>query len=104
MIFVQNWILSGAYAVLAFVSAVSEDPIKLTFMIWGFHIIVWTCVSVKEGLAGMFLFIGFYLFLFVFDFIVVVVLGAADQFFPAIGMLLFNLYMIGMSFALLTAC
>ena len=55
MIFVQNWILSGAYAVLAFVSPVSEDPIKLTFMIWGFHIIVWTCVSVKEGLAGMFL-------------------------------------------------
>ena len=57
-----------------------------------------------RGLAGMFLFVGLYLFLFVFDFIVVVVLKAADQFFPAIGMLLFNLYMIGMSFALLTAC
>ena len=57
-----------------------------------------------RGLAGMFLFIGFYLVLFVFDFIVVLVLGAADGFFPAIGMLLFNLYMIGMSFALLTAC
>lgn len=57
-----------------------------------------------RGLMGMFLFIDFYLFLFVFDFIVVVVLKAADQFFPAIGMLLFNLYMITMSFTLLASC
>mgnify|MGYP001026217666 CR=1 FL=1 len=57
-----------------------------------------------RGLAGMLLFIGCYLFLFVFDFIIIVVLGAADQFFPAIMTLGFNIYIIAMSFSFLTIC
>lgn len=57
-----------------------------------------------RGLEGMLLFIGLYLFLFVFDFIIIVVLGAADQFFPALFLLGFNLYIIAMSFSLLTIC
>ena len=56
-----------------------------------------------RGLAGMFLFIAFYLVLFIFDFIVVIVLDLADAFFPGVGMILFNMYMIGMSFTLLAS-
>lgn len=56
-----------------------------------------------RGLAGMLLFIGCYLFLFVFDFILFGILGV-EQFFPVLFVLGFNIYIIAMSFALLTAC
>ena len=54
-----------------------------------------------RGLVGMLLFIGCYLLLFVFDFIVFGVLGAGDGFFPALIILGFNIYIIAMSFAIL---
>lgn len=50
-----------------------------------------------RGLIGMILFIGLYLFLFVFDFIVFGILGI-DQFFPVLFILGFNIYIIAMSF------
>ena len=56
-----------------------------------------------RGLTGMLLFIGCYLFLFVFDFIAFGVLGV-EQFFPVLIVLGFNIYIIAMSFISLTAC
>lgn len=53
-----------------------------------------------RGLIGMLLFIGLYLFLFVFDFIVFGILGI-DQFFPVLFILGFNIYIIAMSFTAL---
>lgn len=53
-----------------------------------------------RGLIGMILFIGLYLFLFVFDFIVFGILGI-DQFFPVLFILGFNIYIIAMSFTAL---
>lgn len=56
-----------------------------------------------RGLIGMLLFVGLYLFLFAFDFLVFGILGI-DQFFPVLGILGFNIYIIAMSFLSLSAC
>lgn len=56
-----------------------------------------------RGLVGMLLFIGCYLFLFAFDFLVFGILGI-DQFFPVLGILGFNIYIIALSFLSLSAC
>lgn len=53
-----------------------------------------------RGLLGMVLFIGCYLLLFVFDFIVFGILGA-DEFFPYLLMVGFNIYIIATSFIVL---
>jgi hypothetical protein len=56
-----------------------------------------------RGLAGMLLFIGCYLFLFVFDFVVFGILET-DTFFPYLIILGFNIYIIALSFLSLSCC